>query len=159
VQVRTPTGKIVAAGAAAVAAGKAAAARATDAARIRTRKATAGGGDAKVSRRPSFLPASFTITVCLASASPSLTLHWHTLRPRMAWAAAPGRLGAGKRSSAHLLGCRAAAAARVQCFFHALEPPLQVPAWSFALVVVVVALISVVAALLALRSNRRGSHM
>ena len=40
-----------------------------------------------------------------------------------------------------------------------LEMPLQVPAWSFALVVVVVALISVIAALLALRSNRRGSHM
>jgi hypothetical protein len=50
VQVRTPTSKIAAAGAAAVAAGKAAAARATDAARIRTRRASAAAGDAKVHR-------------------------------------------------------------------------------------------------------------
>ena len=42
----------VAAGAAAVAAGKAAAARATDAARIRTRKASAAAGDAKVRSVP-----------------------------------------------------------------------------------------------------------
>lgn len=50
VQVRTPTSKIAAAGAAAVAAGRAAAARATDAARIRTRRASAAAGDAKVHR-------------------------------------------------------------------------------------------------------------